>query len=429
MTTSIHARTRLSIWVVLLLLIASLVGCGGGGSDEQTRPSYVGRYVGSFNESGSSQNKEAGTFLFTVGDNGSASGLIASFLSADSIAATGTVGANGALSNFSGTVASGGTTYNFVGSITETNGSKAATGTWTSTGGALGNRSGTWSAAPAPTTNPYAGRYISTAQDGATFDLTVANDCTVNGTLLTTSRHHRPSHGFVDPKTGRLVWVSDPFASTSNTSRDVARSVLVTIAAVNAHNEGVTGEVSVQNRELIRVLTASLDRDTSTTTELTRISAESGTMIVQQSGGIIYGTGGSLSVGDFADGDYQQGFVSFDTSGLPLTATVVSATWEIAQNATEGNPFSLGQQVLAEPVSYPAGERANPGTGTIPNTAVVVTNSLVNSNLRIDVTNLVQNRPVKGRFQLRLRFPNNTNGNAQKDSIRFTAGKLTIRYR
>jgi hypothetical protein len=131
--------------------------------------------------------------------------------------------------------------------------------------------------------------------------------------------------------------------------------------------------------------------------------------------------------GDLADDSSVRGLASFDISTLPPDANIQSASLDISERTTEGNPFvSLGDlEILAVEYELINGDSFD-SSGT-----VIYSGALGAS---IDVTESVReaHRMSRDRWQIRLQFRSPTDGDNSTDFIVFPRGSdgcvLNITY-
>jgi hypothetical protein len=147
---------------------------------------------------------------------------------------------------------------------------------------------------------------------------------------------------------------------------------------------------------------------------------------------IVIGNGQFAASGDQGGELVSRGFVSFDLSAIPVGANILSVELRFYQQAMMGDPYGKLGHLLLECVSYgdslePAGYDA-PAIGeqildvrTASETWVTLSGEPLTSWLRT-VTALSPPPRGQRRFQLRLRFAQETDGDGQEDWIAVVPG-------
>lgn len=146
----------------------------------------------------------------------------------------------------------------------------------------------------------------------------------------------------------------------------------------------------------------------------------------------------------YEDGDelVSRGFFSFDTSSIPAGATIESVHLEFYQRTIEGDPYpTLGNLVL-DHVDYGASLDAGAYDAPALHSAVLAQMTSANSWYALadpTITMWVEDNLAAGRsrFQLRLRFAQETDGDNEQDLVLIEPGegppghapRLTIVYR
>jgi hypothetical protein len=161
-------------------------------------------------------------------------------------------------------------------------------------------------------------------------------------------------------------------------------------------------------------------------TNTVNLSGQNRMMIRRLANGGTESHTGNMYVGDHeVNGDKSmQGFVMYDISSIPASATIASATLSVLASATSftGDPFLLGPLYI---------ERATPGPslneGT-PNGVIAMT--AVQAFVSVDVKTLIQAARSAGEtviwFRFRMRDLGNNNGAADYGEI--MTGGLEIKY-
>jgi hypothetical protein len=131
----------------------------------------------------------------------------------------------------------------------------------------------------------------------------------------------------------------------------------------------------------------------------------------------------NIYVGDFANGTYSRGFVSFDFSSIPTDAQVSAGSLEMTVTQI-GTVSQLGP-LLAEPVAYGTLNSSDFGLGASgPAVTGTVFTTLVAWTLDAAVTAAWANRVNLGsRFQLRIRTTYDNHINGAVDAFDFVSGE------
>jgi hypothetical protein len=141
--------------------------------------------------------------------------------------------------------------------------------------------------------------------------------------------------------------------------------------------------------------------------------------------GTVSSNAANIYVGDFANGSYARGFVSFDLSSIPSDAQVSAGSLDMS--ATQLGAVSQLGPLLAEPVPY--GTLASSDFGLAASGAAVaaaVNGTLASWSLDAAVTAAWANRASLGsRFQLRLRSTYDNHLNGAADAFDFASGEAT----
>jgi hypothetical protein len=154
-------------------------------------------------------------------------------------------------------------------------------------------------------------------------------------------------------------------------------------------------------------------------------SSESGT--VWESGDV---NAGDIAAGDAATNAGVQAFVSFDISGIPSNAKILSVKMDLSDYAILGNPFGLGCLRMYEQAYRPL-DAGDYFTGS-PSGALMKwcnTGELDTVSADEDVKNALQTRLGNTYFPLRLQFnETETNNNGVNDTAGWNSLKLIVKY-
>jgi hypothetical protein len=161
------------------------------------------------------------------------------------------------------------------------------------------------------------------------------------------------------------------------------------------------------------------------TVTLNVVFPESGT--VWESGDVFPG---EIAAGDSATNKGVQGFVSFDISGIPESANILSVKMDFTDYAILGNPFGLGcLRMYAQ--TYRPLDAGDYFTGS-PTGALIKwcnTGALDTVSSDEDVSNALEARLGKTYFPLRLEFNEiKTNNDGVNDAVGWTSMKLIVKY-
>jgi hypothetical protein len=184
--------------------------------------------------------------------------------------------------------------------------------------------------------------------------------------------------------------------------------------------------------------TSEAESDTESEAEPETVSEHTVTLysIAAEDGNVRQGGGGPdldiTMVGDDISNKPRQAFLSFDISGIPVGATIKSASLDISNGTKTGKPFAeLGvlrvyndQYGHLGPVDFTSGfpgghmksySLSTPPTAPFSNTALIAK---------------IQTRANAGdsRFQVRLQFEKQTNHNGKRDALKAINPKLVITY-
>jgi len=154
--------------------------------------------------------------------------------------------------------------------------------------------------------------------------------------------------------------------------------------------------------------------------------------------GYIYSTpaafpnGVSLAAGDISNNLYYQSYISFNMMALPgvttateAMVTIVSATAQVTQTSTAGDPFGkLGAMLFEQIVYGPTLEVADataPALLSFPTTSTATVKSVTVTTAVRDDWTMRSTRSY--RSQYRIRFTQNTNADSITDYVVFAAGE------
>jgi hypothetical protein len=143
--------------------------------------------------------------------------------------------------------------------------------------------------------------------------------------------------------------------------------------------------------------------------------------------GVYIAVGNGNMVGDPAYELVTRGFLSFDLSGIPAGADVTTVELRFYQVEVEGNPYGKLGNLLLKHVDYgPSLEDADynsPELGsailsahTSPMEWYVITSEVIANWIEEDLA------AGRSRFQMRLQFSTETDGDGGQDGVRFESG-------